>query len=270
MNETLLIGCGNLGFSITEVFLRRKKKISIIEKNKKSLNLLKKKKSKLVTVHNSLKEINFAKYKYIILCVKPLDLEKLSKQLNQFTQNNNVIVSCVAGVTTLSLKKIFNSKLSIVRIMPNLSIKYGQSVTAVYSTNFSEKQKKSLKEFFSFFGSFIWLKKEEEIDFFTAFFGGGPAYVCYFLRCLQKILIRQKINKKISTSLIFNLLNGTINYLEKEKIGFNELISKVASKGGTTEEALKYFSHNQRLESVFVTAINKAEKRSKEISKSYN
>ena len=44
MNETLLIGCGNLGFSITEVFLRRKKKISVIEKNKKSLNLLKKKK----------------------------------------------------------------------------------------------------------------------------------------------------------------------------------------------------------------------------------
>ena len=142
MNETLLIGCGNLGFSITEVFLRRKKKISIIEKNKKSLNLLKKKKSKLVTIHNSFKEINFAKYKYIILCVKPLDLEKLSKQLNQFTQNNNVIVSCVAGVTTLSLKNFFNSKLSIVRIMPNLSIKYGQSVTAVYSTNFSEKQKR--------------------------------------------------------------------------------------------------------------------------------
>ena len=69
--------------------------------------MLKKKKSKLVTVHNSLKEINFAKYKYIILCVKPLDLEKLSKQLNQFTQNNNVIVSCVAGVTTLSLKNFF-------------------------------------------------------------------------------------------------------------------------------------------------------------------
>ena len=126
---------------------------------------------------------------------------KIIQTINQFTQNNNVIVSCVAGVKTSSLKIFFNSKLSIVRIMPNLSIKYGQSVTAVYSINFSEKQKKSLKEFFSFFGSFIWLKKEEEIDFFTAFFGGGPAYVCYFLGCLQKILTRQKINKKTSTVL---------------------------------------------------------------------
>ena len=34
MNETLLIGCGNLGFSITEVFLRRKKKFLLLKKIK--------------------------------------------------------------------------------------------------------------------------------------------------------------------------------------------------------------------------------------------
>ena len=35
MNETLLIGCGNLGLSITEAFLGEGKKISIIEKKQK-------------------------------------------------------------------------------------------------------------------------------------------------------------------------------------------------------------------------------------------
>ena len=57
--------------------------------------------------------------------------------------------------------------------MPNLSIKYGESITAVYSSNFSQEEKKKLISIFSFFGSFVWLKNEEEIDFFTAFFGGG-------------------------------------------------------------------------------------------------
>ena len=38
MNETLLIGCGNLGLSILEAFLN-KKKISIIEKKAKTLSL---------------------------------------------------------------------------------------------------------------------------------------------------------------------------------------------------------------------------------------
>ena len=44
MNETLLIGCGNLGLSITEAFLGEGKKISIIEKKARTLNFLKKKK----------------------------------------------------------------------------------------------------------------------------------------------------------------------------------------------------------------------------------
>ena len=44
MSETLLIGCGNLGLSILEAFLNNKKKISIVEKNKKTLLFLKKKK----------------------------------------------------------------------------------------------------------------------------------------------------------------------------------------------------------------------------------
>ena len=44
MNETLLIGCGDLGLSITEALLGDGKKISIIEKKAKTLNFLKKKK----------------------------------------------------------------------------------------------------------------------------------------------------------------------------------------------------------------------------------
>ena len=123
---------------------------------------------------------------------------------------------------------------------------------------------------FSFFGSFVWLKNEEEIDFFTAFFGGGPAYIAFFLKCLQNVLKKKKINKQNSLKLIFQLLKGTINFIEKEKIGFSDLIRKVSSVGGTTEKALLYFSKNDRLELLISSAIKKAEKRSQDLSKNYN
>ena len=269
MNETLLIGCGNLGLSITEAFLRKNKKISIIEKKLKTLNFLKKK-SKLVTIYNNLNEINFLRYKYLMLCVKPKDLENLTKQLNRFIKSSNTVISFVAGVKVSSLSNSFHPKILILRFMPNLSLKYGQSITAVYSADVLEKEKKKIKTIFNFFGSFIWVKNEEEIDFFTAFFGGGPAYISYFLKCLENILKERKINSQNSLELIFQLLNGTINFLEKEKINFGDLIKKVASKGGTTEKALKYFSKNDKLESIISTAIKKAEKRSKDLSKNYN
>ncbi len=270
MNQTLLIGCGNLGLSITESFLGKGKKISVIEKEQTTLNFLKKKQSKLITIYKNFNEINFGRYKYLMLCVKPKDLEKLVQQLNNFIKKKKIIISFIAGVNVSSISNLFNFKSSIVRFMPNLSIKYGESITAVYSSNFSQEEKKKLISIFSFFGSFVWLKNEEEIDFFTAFFGGGPAYIAFFLKCLQNVLKKKKINKQNSLKLIFQLLKGTINFIEKEKIGFSDLIRKVSSAGGTTEKALLYFSKNDRLDLIISSAIKKAEKRSQDLSKNYN
>ena len=82
-----------------------------------------------------------------MICVKPIDLEMLTKQLYFLVQNNNIIISFVAGVTTISLKKKISPRLPLVRFMPNLSIKYGESVTAVYSENLSDQRKRNLNFF---------------------------------------------------------------------------------------------------------------------------
>ena len=47
-------------------------------------------------------------------------------------------------------------------------------------------KKKKIEKDFSFFGNMIWLKNEKQMHFFTAFFGGGPAYVSLFFRGLIK------------------------------------------------------------------------------------
>ena len=97
MNQTLLIGCGNLGLSITESFLSKGKKISVIEKEQKTLNFLKKKKSKLITIYKNFNEINFGRYKYLMLCVKPKDLEKLVQQLNNFIKKKKLLYLSLPG-----------------------------------------------------------------------------------------------------------------------------------------------------------------------------
>ena len=79
-----------------------------------------------------------------MLCVKPKDLEKLVQQLNNFIKKKKIIISFIAGVNVSSISNLFNFKSSIVRFMPNLSIKYGESITAVYSSNFSQEEKKNL------------------------------------------------------------------------------------------------------------------------------
>ena len=144
MNDTLLIGFGNLGSSITQAFLN-KKKISILEKVK-NFKLLAKKKNGLISIYKNV-DINFNKYKYIMICVKPADLKKLTEKLHHLIKTKNIIISLVAGTKIPTLKKLMSSKLSIVRFMPNLSIKYGESITAVYSDNLSAKEKKNIEKF---------------------------------------------------------------------------------------------------------------------------
>ncbi len=104
------------------------------------------------------------------------------------------------------------------------------------------------------------------MDFFTAFFGGGPAYLCFFFEILSKILIKKGFSKQLSKELILILANGTLEMLEKS-FDFDDIVKKVASKNGTTEKALNFLKIDNNLSLLISQAIYKAENRSREISK---
>ena len=73
--------------------------------------------------------------------------------------------------------------------------------------------------------------------------------------------------KRESLSAIKLLLKGVLENINKEDFKFSDSIQKVASKGGTTEEALKVLSKRNNLFKLFEEAILSAEKKSKRISK---
>ena len=124
-----------------------------------------------------------------------------------------------------------------------------------------------ISDFFGFFGTMVWLKKEEDIDFFTAFFGGGPAYISLILEHLQNILKKKKITEIDSNILVLELLENTLNYLKKEKISYLGLIKRVDSKGGTTQQGLDFLKKRSQLNLLLSTAIKKAELQSVKMSK---
>ena len=55
------------------------------------------------------------------------------------------------------------------------------------------------------------------MNFFTASFGGGPAYICYFIKILDEILLANGFKNKETKNLILNLIVGTIDLIELEK-----------------------------------------------------
>ena len=77
-----------------------------------------------------------------------------------------------------------------------------------------------------FFGNMIWLKNEKQMHFFTAFFGGGPAYISLFLETLSKILFHKGFDEKISRQLVSYLANGTVELAEMNNLRYGDIVKK--------------------------------------------
>ena len=262
---SLLIGCGNLGKIILERF-SKKKRILVLEKNTKVCKDIKKKFPN-VEFFSDPKKVYWIKVNYIMICVKPKDSKKVISEIKNYCNKTHVILSFIAGLEIQTISKWIVSKNLILRIMPNIFITSNNSSTAVYAKNLNSNIKNKIVRDFSEFGDIVWMKNEEKLNFFTAMFGGGPAYFFYILNCFNNIIKKNGFTERQSISAIKLLLKGVLEYIDKENFKFSDSIQKVASKGGTTEEGLKVLSKRNNLFMLFEKAILSAENKSKRISK---
>ena len=165
MKKTLIIGCGSLGYSIVQVFKSKKKEILVLENNKTIFDILKKESGEYLSVFRNIKEIKWDDINYLMICVKPKDTYNLLNSIKNFLNKSTIIISFVAGIKLKTIKSKLGLNNRVIRFMPNLSIKYGQSITAVYSNNIVAREKVKICNFFRFFGTLVWIKKEEDINF---------------------------------------------------------------------------------------------------------
>ena len=201
----------------------------------------------------------------VFLCVKPNDVEKaISENANIFS-DNQIIVSIIAGKTTKSLKKLFEKRVIVARAMPNLCAVFNESITGLYIEDSIDEDGKNFIE--SIFKSIGYVRNisESEMHSFTALFGSGPAYIMLFIESLIECEEFENITKEDKALLLLHLLNSTSKMLFVTD-DIKELRSKVTSKGGTTESALRIFEKNE-FSKIIKDAIKAARKKSIEISK---
>ena len=265
----LIIGAGNMGYAVLNSLIENKissKNILIIEK--KITPKLKKLKSK----HNLkiVKNVRLLKYKFVpsisLISVKPNQLNAaVDSSLEKFL-SNSLIVSIVAGKKISDLKKIFTLNKGIVRAMTNTPASVNMGTTLVcFDKTIKSDQKKIVRNFLSLLGQINETKNEKIIDDFTAIFGSGPAYIFLFIETLIKIA--DKSGFKNSKNMVLQTFLGSLLLLFNEKDSPTHLKNSVTSKGGTTEAALKILENKNGLSALISKAIDKAKKRSRELSK---
>lgn len=237
-----IIGFGNMGKTFVNGFVNARfidlNNLFIFNRSVSTDDL-----SKKIPAHNIFCELNetIKEVDIVILAVKPQDFENLTKTLKQFITPNHIILSVMAGV---SIKKItdYLPTNKVIRSMPNLPSQIGLGATVLTaSMSIDRKDLFIVQNLINTTGKSIFVEKEELIDAATAVSGSGPAYVFYFMQSMIAAALKMGFTEPEAELLVKQTFLGAVHLYSNNSISTQEWMDKVASKGGTTEAALKHF-----------------------------
>ena len=98
----------------------------------------------------------------------------------------------------------------------------------------------------------------------TAISGSGPAYVFFFMNAMIKAAVELGFNESEAELLVNQTFMGSVAIQNSYSLSNEDWIKKVASKGGTTEQALNIFNLKSVEENI-IEAVNAANKRAIEL-----
>jgi len=262
-----IIGGGNMGTTYARAFVRsniaKKEDLLIVEKHEDKREELKKEE---LCVLSSTIPSDFSTYTIIILAVKPQDFKALVPELKKHITKNHIVISIMAGIKISSIEHSLDHK-NVVRAMPNTPAQLGFGITAFTVNTATDMELVSVADtLFETTGKAVFMKDEELLDAVTALSGSGPAYFFYFVKYMVEAGKEMGMEEHVSSMLVKQTMLGAFQILNNSKYSLDQMIQSVASKGGTTEAALKQFEQHS-IGANIKTAIKAAEKRAKELSK---
>jgi pyrroline-5-carboxylate reductase len=100
----------------------------------------------------------------------------------------------------------------------------------------------------------------------TAINGSGPAYFFLFCKALSEAAVKNGLDRDTAKILSADTMIGAGEMIKRSGMDLEELISRVASPGGTTERALLTF-RKRNFEKIIAEAVENALKRSMELER---
>ncbi len=255
-----IIGVGNMGRAIAS---RLNKRILISDADVKKLRSAKKKNTLIARSNIDLAR----RANIIILAVKPQNIARVLKEIAPFSKGK-LIISIAAGIKTKFIEKRI-SKARVIRVMPNMPAIVGKGVSALAKgRSASKKDLAAARPIFSALGEVVEVP-ESLIDAVTAVSGSGPAYYFLLTEALQKGAAALGLDKRLASQLAKATFIGAAEVAKNTNISATDFIKKVASKGGTTEAALKQFKKTG-FERIVKQAVKAACNRSRRLSLHFN
>lgn len=243
--KILIIGGGNMGQTYATSFLRShivsSDEMMILEKSASKATELSA--QNIGTVHE-LPHDCLPAADLIILAVKPQDAPQLFDHIKHMIDPQQVFLSIMAGIKIDTIKKDLGIT-KVIRAMPNLPAQIGMGMTVFSSSDeVTRIELVMVQNLLNTTGKAIYVEKEELLDAATAISGSGPAYVFYCMQSIIEAAMGMGFSPPEAEMLTLQTFKGAVDLFHKNEMTCQEWIKRVASRGGTTEAALNYFTEH--------------------------
>ncbi len=261
-----VIGSGNMGQALVKGLVEKSvypQNISVFDLDKKKREAIKKETHVKVAKSSrhgaSLSDV-------IVLAVKPKDIQGVAEEIASVLGQGTLVVSIAAGVPIAKIEAYFNKPVSVVRVMPNMPALVGAGMSALsLGKHATQKHRKISEAIFSAIGE-VTVIQEKMLDLVTAVSGSGPAYFFLLAEKLIEAAYEAGMKVDVAKRLVYQTALGSGKVLAQSGEDPEDLIERVASKGGTTEAALKVFQ-KQGIGKIIQDAVKAAYQRSRAISR---
>lgn len=259
------IGCGHMGLAIARGCVQAEYldrwQIVIHEHKLENRNLCKGERFSLADSEQEVVE----NAHIVVLAVRPDQAEEVLKKIAPY--NPDCLLSIVTGLSIQHIQEIVGKDVPVIRAMPNTPLQIKEGSTALcMSSNCKADDYDFIFQMFQEMGIARTIP-ENKMNAIVAVHGSVPAYVYYFIECILKDAVDRGIDEDSARALLVQTVIGSGMLLAKNQDkSISEFVDEVASKGGTTIEAIKELK-KQNLARILHEANEKCVKRAEELGK---
>ena len=174
----------------------------------------------------------------IFVCVRPVDLKQVLEEISDKASQDALIVSLNGSVSFDSMHKVMDRKMA--KVIPSLTAEIGRSQTLVcFDKDVDQDKKDSLTALLKCIGDVIELP-ESEMGMGSELVSCMPGFIASIFDVIcNSAEGHTDIPREQIVKMVLSTMSATGDLMMRKDMTFEEVVSRVATKGGITEEGTR-------------------------------
>lgn len=192
---------------------------------------------------------------YIFLCIKPADVKNVLLEIKPYIRSDIHLISLAGTVKLDHIQNIINCRMS--KLIPTITSDIGEGINLVCH---NAKVTQEDKSFFNFhIGKLgkIKIVADNDIGFAAELTSCGPGFIASIFDNMVKTaaLHTHSFTSEEIAEMVTYTLYSTSKLLYDRQLAYSDVIERVATKGGITQEGVAVF--NEMLPAIFEVMFSK-------------